>query len=166
MGCQPGATEILVVVDTDLRIPDEIDLITAEITDPSGDVRTSEARFGVAEPALPRTLGLVHEGGPLGPYDVVVAGLLGGIEVVSRRARVSFVRGEIRVLRHLSLIRTPHSRRPASPISPALLGVARRSGDLRPTQRLVQTGLRFSKNALSPSRASSVPRIAKSCCSR
>jgi len=104
-GCGPSATEILVVVDSDLDVGTEIDRLTIEITDPGGATRMSEARLGAGEPPLPRSLGMVHEGGPLGEFEVLVRGRLGNDDVVTRTARVSFVPGEIRVLRMFLLRR-------------------------------------------------------------
>ena len=98
-GCSGSPrTEVIVVVDTDLAIPDTIDRLVIEVTSPSGVVREAEAALGDGEPSPPRTLGLLPEGGALGPYEVVARGLLGETEVVSRRARFSFVLGTTAVL--------------------------------------------------------------------
>ncbi len=91
-------TEVIVVVDTDLTIPDAIDRIAIEVTSPSGATQEAIATLGEGEPSPPRTLGVLPEGGVLGPYDVVARGLLGESEVVARRARFSFVADTTAVL--------------------------------------------------------------------
>lgn len=86
--CASARTQILVVTDTDLRGPGGIDTIFATVTGPTGDTQMSVARIGPGEPALPRTLGLVHDGARLGPYTVRLTGNTGGALRVTRVARV------------------------------------------------------------------------------
>lgn len=94
-------TEIVVVVDSDLEVPEDLDELRIVVdataigggTETAGGMLTSPASF-------PQHLGIVHSGqGGLGPITVTATGLLGGIPVVERRARVSFVRGRTVVLR-------------------------------------------------------------------
>jgi alpha-tubulin suppressor-like RCC1 family protein len=100
-GCEGELTEILVVVDSDLAVPGEIDAVRIEVmSGPAAPAQTSTGILGVPRmPSLPRTLALVHKGGPLGPIEVRAQVLQGPTVVVERRARVSFVQGEVRVLR-------------------------------------------------------------------
>jgi hypothetical protein len=52
----------------------------------------------LTQKGFPRRLSLQHTTGPLGPFEVEVVGLNAGAELVTRRARFSFVEGETRVL--------------------------------------------------------------------
>lgn len=98
--CSAPPTEILVEVDSDLAVPGELDSIVVTFTHPDGaPTREATARLGAGEAPLPRTAAMVHEGGPLGPYRVVVSGRLGGATVVERAGELTFVEGEIRVWR-------------------------------------------------------------------
>ena len=89
-------TEIVLVVDSDLTTLHH--------------VRVEIRGFGDGEPIevpleddwLPRTVALVHEGGPLGPIDLTVSGYaLGDSEpiLVEPRKDIFFVRDQTRVLR-------------------------------------------------------------------
>jgi hypothetical protein len=91
-------TEVIVVVDTDLRGPSGIDSLFIEVTSPSGDRQTSMARLGDGEAPLPRSIGLLWETGPLGPFTVRVAGNSGGTERVTRTARFTFQRSQTLIL--------------------------------------------------------------------
>jgi hypothetical protein len=96
VGCG-DATEVLVVTDSDLSIPAEIDTLETVVVSPGGVMQRSTADLSAQ--GFPRTLSLVHEGdGALGPYDVSVSGRLGGSVIVSRQAAFTFVEGERRVL--------------------------------------------------------------------
>lgn len=98
--CSAPLTEVLVVVESDLAVPAELDEIVVTITHPDGvQTRQSMAGLGPGELPLPRSLAMVHEGGPLGPYRVVVQGRLAGAAVVERAGALTFVAGEIRVWR-------------------------------------------------------------------
>ncbi len=91
-------TEVLVVIDTDLAVPAELDELRVDVIGPDGVARRSEGRLSGPD-ELPRTLALVHRGGALGPVSVTVTGIAAGSNVVQRRARFDFVPGETRVLR-------------------------------------------------------------------
>ncbi len=96
VGCG-DATEVLVVTDSDMSIPAEIDSLETVVASPEGVMQRSTA--DLREQGFPRTLSLVHQGdGALGPFDVSVSGRLGGSVVVSRQAAFTFVEGERRVL--------------------------------------------------------------------
>ncbi len=95
--CRSGTlTEIVAVSDSDLRGADAIDSVRFEVRRPGGGLQTSIAPFGGGSPAF---VGIVHEGGPLGPIEVRAVGLRGADEVLDRRARVSFLEGRTVVLR-------------------------------------------------------------------
>lgn len=97
LGCTPApVTEVVVVVHTTFEVPAALD-----------GLRITAARAGSAAQSSsgpwqdgnePRTLGLVHDGGALGPVDVSVVGFLGPTDVVQRDASFFFVQGEIRRL--------------------------------------------------------------------
>ncbi len=100
-GCGEDLTELLVVADSNLGVPGEIDTVRIEVSGTVGGPQTSTGRLsGGTDPrGLPRTLALVHDGGKLGPIDVRAQVLLGSTAVLERSARVQFVEGQIRVLR-------------------------------------------------------------------
>jgi hypothetical protein len=96
-GCAPAATQLIVVVDSDLRIPSAIDEVRLTVRDPSG--QDSEQNQDLSSAAdLPLTLSLIAEGEALGPVNVHAAGYLDGELVVERDATASLARGESRVL--------------------------------------------------------------------
>jgi len=88
--CTTSRTEVMLVVDTDMRGVGGLDTIRVEVISPDGATTTSTATLGVGQPPLPRTLGLVHAEGPLGPFSVRVVGSTATIERVSRVARFTF----------------------------------------------------------------------------
>ena len=96
-------TELLVVVDSDLSVPAELDEVRVDLVGPGGEVRRSEGALA-SDAELPRTLALVHRGGPLGPVRITVTGRHAGSDLVQRRATATFISGETRVLR-LHLLR-------------------------------------------------------------
>lgn len=89
-------TEIMLVVDSDLRVPDELDELEMVVEGPDG--KRKEALAVLEESPLARSLGLVHTRGPLEPLNVQVSGLRAGQVVVSRRASLRFVAGKTLVL--------------------------------------------------------------------
>jgi hypothetical protein len=96
--CEGSPTEVVIVADTDYVVPTEIDLFVVSVTGP--DEQTKDATQSLVSAAeLPATLGIVHEGGALGPFVATFRGELGGGTVASRAARFTFVAGEIRALR-------------------------------------------------------------------
>ncbi len=101
--CTENRTEVVVVVDTDLAVPDEIDSIAVEATSPDGESRRAEKTIEESS-SLPATVGLVHDEGALGPFEVRAVGLHASTEVIERRARFSFVSGQTLVL-ELHLVR-------------------------------------------------------------
>lgn len=81
-------TQIVVVVDSDLHVPDELDGLRIEVT---GTLQEPVLQTALDSPdGLPRSLGLVHRAGPLGPMRVRAVGTLDGGTVVERVAEVYF----------------------------------------------------------------------------
>ena len=94
-GCS-SSTQLVVVVDSDLAVPGEIDEVRVTVAGPSGSTtETSQALDGAP---LPLTLGVSPSGEALGPVVIVAEGRLDGALVVSRTARTTLVRGESRLL--------------------------------------------------------------------
>ncbi len=100
LGCaQPASTQILVVSDTDMRVPDQLSVVRFRVMSPQGEVQSAAADFGAGEPR-PAVLSLDHRGGPFGPFFVDVEGERAPGETVRlRSARVYFQRGRVVVLR-------------------------------------------------------------------
>lgn len=101
LGCDPAdeVTEVVLVVDSDLATPDELDAIQVTVTDPLGNTMNSRADLGVGEARLPRALGILNDTQRLGPFTVDVRGVKNSAIIVRRRAVFSFVRDRIRRLR-------------------------------------------------------------------
>jgi hypothetical protein len=97
--CADPPTEIVLVVDTGLAVPAELDAITIDVTGPTGMERKI-ATLGPGGTALPLTLGLTRaEGAALSPIGIVVIGQRGGAEIIRRVVSTDFVEGESRLLR-------------------------------------------------------------------
>ena len=96
--CTGELTELLVVVDSDLAVPSELDSVrvTTESMSAAGALTNVSP--------LPRTVGIVHRGGEsYGPLVITVVGTQGGTEVVRAQVTTSFIRGQTLVLPvHLS----------------------------------------------------------------
>lgn len=92
-GCSGSRTEVVVVTDSDLAVPGELDEVLVVVTSPEGRTQMSRAGLGMGNASLPRTLGLAHESGALGPFAVVVTGRRGGAPVVTREAEFTFQPG-------------------------------------------------------------------------
>ncbi|MBN8616984.1 MAG: hypothetical protein J0L92_40760 [Deltaproteobacteria bacterium] len=89
-------TEVVLEVQTSYAVPTALDRVRIETTRAGSTTTTSMGAW--TDASVPRVLGLVHEGGALGPVDVVVVGMLGTSAIVERRATFTFVEGEIRRL--------------------------------------------------------------------
>jgi hypothetical protein len=97
-GCGTASvTEIVVVADTDLTVPDGIDAIRISVTDEAGALQEGLADLRAGAPR-PVTLGLVSQSGE-GTLEVVVIGERDGIEILRRTGRVTFERGRMLALR-------------------------------------------------------------------
>jgi hypothetical protein len=82
------STQIVVVVDSDMAVPGALDRVTIDV---SGLKKApAPASADLAKQDLPRSLGLFHTGGPLGPIRVRARGFLDSAQVVERLAIVSF----------------------------------------------------------------------------
>lgn len=95
--CAADGTELVVVVDTDMSIPTEIDAFHIVITSPSGTM-LDQTQEVANRGRLPLTLGITTDGDALGPIEVVAQGLHAGTIVVTRTARTTLVRNETRML--------------------------------------------------------------------
>lgn len=85
-------TQLIVVTDTSLRVPGELDQIEIDITSPSGAM--GHRMLAITSTSnLPATLGVVHRSGPLGPIHIVVRGRLRGTAIVTREAEVTLQEG-------------------------------------------------------------------------
>ncbi len=100
LACASPPTEVLVVVSSDLSVPAELDELVVTVTHPDGvQTRQATAALGAGQLPLPRSVGLVHEGGPLGLYRVLVEGRRAGAAVIAREGTLELVPNEIRVWR-------------------------------------------------------------------
>ncbi len=88
-GCT-ARTEVIVVTDTDLSIPDEVDSFRIDVTAPGGEMQSSTATFEPGELGPPRALGLVNDSGRLGPYTVRAQAVRRSGVVVERTAIFTF----------------------------------------------------------------------------
>lgn len=77
--------ELLLVVTTDLSIPKDLDTLHVSITLPGGGtLLDQDYRLDVADPWLPGTIAVVSGPKTTGPVTVRAAGLLAGVERISR----------------------------------------------------------------------------------
>lgn len=89
-------TQIVVAIDSDLIAIEHI-VVT---TDHFGDASVASGDLGPDDAKLPRSVGLVHDGGPLGPIGITASARdADGQTLVERHAQVFFVRDEVRLLR-------------------------------------------------------------------
>ena len=91
-------TELVVVVDSNLDVPTDIDTIRVQVSGAATMTATGELTGPRGQP-LPRTVGVVHAGGALGPVTIVAQGLSRGSPVVERRVVTSFRSGKTLMLR-------------------------------------------------------------------
>jgi MYXO-CTERM domain-containing protein len=91
-------TQIVVKVESDLAIPDRIDEVRVVVIGLGPAHQESGATLR-ASSDLPRTVTLVHDGGSLGPIDVIARAFAAETMVVERRARVFFDADRTRLLR-------------------------------------------------------------------
>ena len=92
-------TEIVLVVDSDLEPPLEVDSLDVVVTSAGGEEMPAYALLSNGNPNFPRTLGIYNVDARLGPYFVVARARLGGAIVVERSARFDFVRDRTMRLR-------------------------------------------------------------------
>jgi hypothetical protein len=101
LGCSSSLTELIVVVDSDLAVPGELQRVTLEVTGPSGNKALEDAAVDLAmdgAPALPLTLSLTPGSDALEPVTITAVGT-GPAGRVERTVVTGFVRGERRVVR-------------------------------------------------------------------
>ncbi len=92
-GCSGSRTEVVIVADSDLDVPGELDEVVISVASPEGTTQMARAGLGGGNPPLPRTLALLHETGPLGPFSVTATGRQSGATVVVRQAEFTFQPG-------------------------------------------------------------------------
>ncbi|MDO9016935.1 MAG: hypothetical protein Q8S73_20280 [Deltaproteobacteria bacterium] len=98
VACTPSTTELVVVVDTDLEVPAEVDRIEVTIAGPSGRSTVSASDLGPGA-SLPSSVGLVPErGAALSPVVITVVALHQGRTRVSRVVETGFVAGARRLV--------------------------------------------------------------------
>ncbi len=105
-GCSAAtpSTELIVVVDTDIAVPSQMNTTQIIVTRPDGTMAV-ERESVTSSSMFPLTLTVVADHDSLGPLTVVATGSLGTTEVVSRQAQVTLVRDEAHVLT-LHLVRS------------------------------------------------------------
>jgi len=86
-----SATQIVVTVDSDLTVPAELDRVTIDVSDRA---TAPEASADLTSQKLPRTISLVHDQGPLGPFTIKATGFLGAKRVIEKEVMTSFVEGK------------------------------------------------------------------------
>jgi hypothetical protein len=92
-GC--SVTEVVLVIDSDLRVPEELDEIRIEV---DGSARALDVRVPMASTAdLPLTHSLVPAAGRR-DFEVAVTGLRAGTSVVADRRTSGWIAGESRLL--------------------------------------------------------------------
>ncbi len=95
--CGGPTSEVILSVDTDLAVPSELDSVRFTVVRAGRE--PVERSASLLSESVPIELGLLHDGGPLGPVDAWIIGSLAGEEIVERRVRFDFVRGQSRVVR-------------------------------------------------------------------
>lgn len=102
-GCEAKITEVVVLVESDLRVPEDIDTISVRVNTPGRNIPGLDAPLsGSTRNSLPLTLGLRSESDAATPFTVVVRGLLRGTERIRAEVSTRFVPGERRLL-HIRL---------------------------------------------------------------
>lgn len=95
-------TQLVVMVDSDLLVPDDVDFVAVDITSPSGNLTRTSSNPGL--PVFPLTLGLVKAGDALGPVRISARGYLNNQIVVEHVVETAFVPRQTRVV-FLDLLR-------------------------------------------------------------
>jgi hypothetical protein len=99
-----STTEVLVVTDSDLEVPAELDFLEVRAIGPNGKEQRASGALS-AERGLPRRVALRHATGNLGPLHIVASGQKSGREVVSRTVDTAFQDGR-QVVLHIALLRS------------------------------------------------------------
>ncbi len=95
--CADPLTEVVVVTDTDLLLPADIDAVRFEITG-SGSAPEVREALNVDANAMPLQFSIVHRSGSESNISVVAFGMKDGDDVVRQATQFDFVRGERRYL--------------------------------------------------------------------
>ena len=96
-GCASELTELIVVIDSDLAVPDSSDAVHLRVDGPTATA-VDDSVVLARRDQLPLTLGLSPAGGRLGPVTVTATAHKSGSVVVRRTLRTQFVRGHRRTL--------------------------------------------------------------------
>ncbi len=98
--CGDEVTELVVVVDSDLMVPDELRQIDIQVFGPGGATAVDSAvAFDLpGAPFMPLSLGLVLEGSEVAPVRIEVVGTTFDGSVVKRSVVTGFVRNQSRAL--------------------------------------------------------------------
>lgn len=101
-GCGDSVTQLIVVTDTDLAVPGEIDEVALTFVSEAGTMEQRRARFAEAgAPSLPLHVSVLPAADA--PVTVTAVGLLRGAAVVTAVARTSVGAGETAMVRLLLL---------------------------------------------------------------
>lgn len=96
--CSTDLTELIVIVDTDLAVPAQLDEIVVTTQSATGAVKTASATL-TGSSSLPMTVGLRPGADESASVTVYVRGRLAGAEQVVAHVSTHFLAGERRVLR-------------------------------------------------------------------
>jgi hypothetical protein len=129
-------TQLVVVTETSLRVPSELDQIEIDITSPSGSMGHRMAAIS-SSTNLPATLGVVHRSGPLGPIHIRVRARLRDSVIVTRDAEVTLQEG--RTLR-VDLSLDARCRSVSCSDNQSCAGGACRSVSIAPSELIVFDG--------------------------
>jgi len=99
--CTTPLTEIIVIIDSELDIPADIDDLIITVEGASGLPKGTSARLtGTGSASLPATLGLrAADGNEDGPVSIQVRGRQGGAERIVSRVSTRFIAGQRLLLR-------------------------------------------------------------------
>lgn len=106
-GCESPPTELVVVVDSDLRVPGELDAVRIDVRGPEEQMANRSTSLDPEDMdarSLPLVLPVVAGGGELEPVTIEVRGLADETEILRRTVETGFVRGQARVV-HIVLVR-------------------------------------------------------------
>lgn len=100
LGCAGGVTQIVLVIESELSVPEDADTLSIIVIGPSGErtEHTTDLR-SASTPRPPYTLGLVSRASRLGPVFVRVRALREGTMVVERSLRTEFIANATREVR-------------------------------------------------------------------
>ena len=98
--CESAVTEVVLVIDSDLATPSQVDSVDITITAPDLTIQTASVSFDDTTPGFVQTLGVSQKDAlEDASYAVEVVARKSGVLVVRRRASFSFTTGKRRMLR-------------------------------------------------------------------